>query len=173
MSFHTKKKRRNKITRINSSLLPGGHLHSYVYGLVRLQVPPLWHCDGEQGIYFDSQFLPVCPGGQIHLFMKRKRKEILFLEIGHILETQQIRSKQKKNMGNKTVANQLIMTANKSIDRIVQQMCQIVHTQCEYGPFYCRFFCCSPSKSLMQKPTPQPFVFLYVSQAYGLMYTLH
>lgn len=52
--------------------LPGGHLHSYENWLVRLHVPPFWHCDGEQGVYFDSQFLPVCPGGQIHLFVSRK-----------------------------------------------------------------------------------------------------
>lgn len=50
--------------------LPGGHLHSYEYLSMCLQVPPFWHGDGEQGMYFDSQFLPAYPGGHMHLQKK-------------------------------------------------------------------------------------------------------
>lgn len=48
-------------------LLPGGQMHSYENGFGCLQVPPFWQGDGEQGIYFDSQLLPVYPAWHIHL----------------------------------------------------------------------------------------------------------
>lgn len=47
--------------------LPGGHLHSYENVLDCRQVPPFRHGDGEHGMYFDSQLLPVYPDSQMHL----------------------------------------------------------------------------------------------------------